>query len=150
MSSTWTKQHKAHTASSKTRMSNLNIGSVALALLPVDAQAELLAHLTDLRSALSEEDPQRLALLSLIHIGCQVIQQLCEETEIFFNITSTESDGSLSKDNFEKHFNYARFHFLVTTIKTWGKKQISNYCSKIDVRSLFFCHFIVIYKSAKL
>lgn len=54
----------------------LNVGSVALALLPVDFQAELVAHLADLRTTLSEVDPGRLALMSLIHISCQVIQQL--------------------------------------------------------------------------
>ena len=54
----------------------LNVGRVALALLPVDVQAELLAHVADLRSALSEVDPRRLALLTLIHISRQVIQQL--------------------------------------------------------------------------
>lgn len=113
VSSTWTKQNKPHTASSKTRMSNLNVGSVTLALLLVDVQAELLAHLADLRSALSEEDPRRLALLSLIHIGCQVIQQLWEET---WNVLSHQlrAMNTLSKDNFEKHFKYASFLFLVT------------------------------------
>lgn len=55
---------------------HLNVGSVALALLPVDVQPELLVHLTDLGSAVNEVDPRRLAPLPLVGISRQVIQQL--------------------------------------------------------------------------
>lgn len=54
----------------------LDVGGVALALLPVDVQAEPAADLADLRSALGKVDPRRLALLPLVHVRRQVIQQL--------------------------------------------------------------------------
>lgn len=54
----------------------LHVGGVALALLPVDVHAEVAADLADLRSALGEVDPRQLALLPLVHVGRQVIQQL--------------------------------------------------------------------------
>lgn len=75
-SSTWTNHYKHCQQKDQTSQAYLNVGSVALALFPVDVQADLLAHLADLRSALSEVNPGRLALLSLIHICRQVIQQL--------------------------------------------------------------------------
>lgn len=49
---------------------------------------------------------------------------LTEETEILLHMTSSDSDGSLSKDNLEKHFKYAGFGFL-TAIKTWEKNKLS-------------------------
>lgn len=72
------KHPTANTSRSRTRRlkTYLNVGSETLALLPLDGQAELLAHLADLRSALSKVNPCRLALLSLLHISCQVVQQL--------------------------------------------------------------------------
>lgn len=54
----------------------LNVGGVASALLLVDVQPQLLAQLADLGSVLSEVGSRRLAPLSLLHIGCQVVQQL--------------------------------------------------------------------------
>lgn len=124
MGSTWTNHYKHCQQKDQTNQTYLNVGSVALALLPVDVQAELLAHLADLRSALSEVNPGRLALLSLIHISCQVIQQLWAETETLLHIMSTDSDSSLSKDNLEKHLKYAGFGFLVIAIKTWRKNKL--------------------------
>lgn len=120
---TRTTQHKHSQHKSRSIRPYLHVGSVALALLPVDVQAELLAHLADLRAALSEVDPRRLALLPLIHISCQVIQQLWEETEILLHRTSAARAGSLSKDHVEKHFKYAGFGFLLAAIKTWEKNK---------------------------
>lgn len=54
----------------------LDVGGVALARLPVDVQAELAADLADLRSAMGKVDPRRLALLPLVHVGRQVVQQI--------------------------------------------------------------------------
>lgn len=54
----------------------LYVNSVELALLPVDVQAKLLAHLADLRSTVHEVNPPGLALLPFISISCQVVQQL--------------------------------------------------------------------------
>lgn len=53
----------------------LDVGGIALALLPVDVQAEVASDLADLGSALGEVDPRRLALLPLVHVGRQVVQQ---------------------------------------------------------------------------
>lgn len=54
----------------------LNEGCVAPALLLVDVQPQLLAHLADLGSVLSEVGSRRLAPLSLLHISRQVVEQL--------------------------------------------------------------------------
>lgn len=59
----------------------LDVGGVAPTLLPVDVQPEQLAHLADLGSVLGEVGPRRLAPLPLLHISCQVVQQLCERTQ---------------------------------------------------------------------
>lgn len=132
-----------NTTSSKTRHSktHLNVGSETLALLPLHGQAKLLAHLADLRSALSKVNPRRLALLSLIHISCQVIQQLWEKTETLLHIIATDSDRALSKDNLEKHFKYAGFGFMVTTIETWEK--INDCLCKSEERWEHVWHFSV-------
>lgn len=61
-----------------------------LALLSVDVQAELVAHLADLRSTLSKVDPGRLAFQALFHISRQVIQELWEEAENTVNIASAD------------------------------------------------------------
>lgn len=54
----------------------LHVGGVAPALLLVDVQPQLLAQLADLGSVLSEVGARRLVPLPLLHISCQVVQQL--------------------------------------------------------------------------
>lgn len=54
----------------------LHVGRVASTLLLVDVQPQLLAHLADLGSVLGEVGARRLVPLSLLHISCQVVQQL--------------------------------------------------------------------------
>lgn len=85
-------------------------GSVALALLPVDVQTQLLAHLADLRPALNEVNPGRLALLPLVCISRQVVQQLWEKARRLLALTMRETTATMQG-----------LVFLVTAIRGWEK-----------------------------
>lgn len=66
----------------------LHVGGVASTLLPVDVQPELLAHLADLGSVLSEEGSRGLVPLPLLHVSRQVVQQLCEQSGTSVHVSS--------------------------------------------------------------